>query len=81
MDPTNEYATRLAAGQRKVRYYDQWHQRLGNLRLLFAVVVLLVGAWLCRAQVTIGLVFVIITARPRKTRAGKNTSKSTRVRA
>ena len=60
MDPANEYARRLAEGQRRVQHYDQWHQWLGNLRLLYALAVLSVGAWLCRSHVAIGLVFVII---------------------
>ena len=33
---------------------------MGNLRLLFTGVVFLVGAWLCRSHVTIGLVFLVI---------------------
>jgi hypothetical protein len=60
MDSAKEYPSRLAAWRQKMQSYDRWHRRLGNVRLLFAAVVLLIGGFLCRSHVAVGWVFVVI---------------------
>jgi hypothetical protein len=60
MDATIEYSARLTAWQEKLAVSERRHRWLGNLRVLFAIVVLGLGGYLCRSQAHVGFVFVVI---------------------
>lgn len=60
MDPKQEYQYRLAEWTRRAQGHEQVHLRMGYLRLLFVVGLLVVAAVLCRSRVALGFVSLVI---------------------
>src|ERR1700679_2371453 len=61
MEPGNEYEARLARWSRTGDHYERLHRRIGNLRLLLAVVLGVVAA-LLRNFAPIGFLFAGMVA-------------------
>ena len=62
MDPRIEYQTRLSAWSRRAEVHDRAHARMGNLRILFAIGLLVLAAVLCRTHVALGFVLLVLIA-------------------
>jgi hypothetical protein len=60
MDPRNEYESRLAEWTRRAEAQDRSHERMGSWRILFAIILLVLAAALCRTQVALGFTLTIL---------------------
>src|SRR6185312_7616847 len=60
MDPRTEYKSRLSEWTRRADTHDRSHQRMGSLRILFGIVLLVLTAALCRSHVALGFALTIL---------------------
>jgi hypothetical protein len=60
MDPRSEYQSRLSEWSRQAQAHERAHFRMGYLRLLFLVALLVLAAVLCQTRVGVGIVVTVV---------------------
>lgn len=59
-DPRKEYQSRQSDWSRRAQILEQSHLRMGNLRIFFVIGLLVLAAVLCRSQVSLGFVLMML---------------------